>query len=125
VAVTDTPSALPTAPTNVGGSSRTPPASQTASPTANRTADQGASPAAPATAVPAAAASPAPLVAVPQPIGLTVSYDDATHRLVLEAREPGSGFVIARIPPSYVVKQFSASVGGIAPARGATVNSAI
>jgi hypothetical protein len=122
VAVTDTPSASPVAPTNLG-SGRTPPASQTASPTASRAPDQGAGRAAPAAAAPPAA-SPPPAVPVPQPIGLTLSYDDATHRLVLEAREPGSGFVIARIPPSYVVKQFSASVGGIAPARGATVDSA-
>jgi hypothetical protein len=116
VAVTDTPSALPVTPTPVGGGR----------PSA---ASEAASPAAPARArEPAAAPAPAPAASspppVPQPIGLTLSYDDATHRLVLQAREPGSGFVIAQIPPSYVVKQFTTSLGGIAPARGGTVDSA-
>lgn len=108
MAVTDPSSAVPVATTPIGG----------------RPARDAAAP--PDQAPASAAATPAP--APPQqltPIGFTLSYDQTTQRLVLEAREPGSGFVIAQIPPGYVVKQFSASIGGIAPPRGATVDSAV
>jgi hypothetical protein len=70
--------------------------------------------------VPAVAPAPPP----PPAIGFSLSYDAATQRLVLEALEPGSGFVISQVPPGYVVKQFSVTVSGIVPARGATVDSA-
>lgn len=110
MAVTDSPSAVPIPSTPASGR-----------PAPAMTAGVGQAPArAAARAAPAAAPAPPSL----QPIGLTLSYDGATHRLVLEAREPGSGFLIAQIPPSYVVKQFTASIGGIAPARGDAVDSA-
>lgn len=109
MAVTDPASTLPISST---------PASGHQSPAAADAAVQEPVQAA-AAAAPAAQAPP-----LPQPIGLTLSYDDATHRLVLEAREPGSGFVISSIPSRYVVSQFTATLGGIAPARGATVDSA-
>lgn len=109
MAVTDTASALPIPATPVAGRQ---------APAAEDAAGHAPTPAAPAPA-------PAPAAPPPPPIGLTLSFDDATHRLVLEAVEPGSGFVISRIPPGYVVKQFTASIGGIAPARGAKVNSAV
>jgi hypothetical protein len=107
VAVTDTSSVVPVA----------------SAPASGRPARDAA---APPDQAPASAATPAAPAQPPQltPIGFTLSYDEATQRLVLEAREPGSGFVIAQIPPGYVVKQFSASIGGIAPARGAKVDSA-
>ena len=62
----------------------------------------------------------------PAPFALTQHYDQDTRRLILEARDPVSGFVIYQMPPKYVIKQFSASVStGFAPARGARVDSAV
>lgn len=109
MSVADTPSAVPVVPTPVSGRA---PRDGTALPAA-------AQPAPAAAAAPVAAPS-----ATPSPIGFTISYDAATQRLVLEALEPGSGFVISQLPPGYVVKRFSASVGSIAPARGGKVDSA-
>jgi hypothetical protein len=57
-------------------------------------------------------------------IGFSLQYDPETRRMFLEAREPVSGFVIFQMPPKYVIKQFSASIGRIEPARGAKVDSA-
>ncbi|MGO8915003.1 MAG: hypothetical protein ACLQJR_03755 [Stellaceae bacterium] len=114
MAVTDTPSAVPVAPTPASGRQ---PREAAAQP------DRQAPTSAATAAAPAAAAAAAP--SPPVAIGFSLSYDQATQRLVLEAREPGSGFVISQLPPGYVVKQFSASIGGIAPVRGATVDSAV
>jgi len=111
VAVTDTPSTGPVASPPSKGH-QTP---QTAAPSSVPQAS--AAPAAPAV-------DPRPAPAPSPPIGFSLSYDDATHRLVLEAREPGSGFVISQIPPAYAVRLFSASIGPIAPSRGGKVNSA-
>lgn len=62
----------------------------------------------------------------PAPFALTQHYDQDTRRLILEARDPVSGFVIYQMPPKYVIKQFSASVStSVAPARGARVDSAV
>lgn len=108
MAVMDTSSALPIAST----------------PTSARLGREAAVQPDQAPASAAAAATPAP-PPQPAPIGFTLSYDQATQRLVLEAREPGSGFVIAQLPPGYVVKQFSGSVGGVAPLRGAKVDNAV
>jgi hypothetical protein len=67
---------------------------------------------------------PAPSASPESGIGFSTSYDPSTGRIILEAREPGSGFVIYRMPPKYVIKQFTASVAPVDAARGATVDSA-
>lgn len=67
---------------------------------------------------------PAPPASSASAIGFSTSYDPSTGRIILEAREPGSGFVIYRMPPKYVIKQFTASVGGIEPGRGQRVDGA-
>ena len=72
-----------------------------------------------------AAEVPAPAPKTQPSIGFTLHYDNDTRRLILEAREPVTGFLIYQMPPKYVVRQFTASVGGIEPARGATVDSAV
>jgi hypothetical protein len=107
----DTASALPIASTPASG--RQAPETTSAS-----------EPTRPSAAAAAAPAAPQPLPA-PQPIGFTQSYDEATQHIVLEAVEPGSGYVISQVPPGYVLKQFTASIGDIIPARGATVDSSV
>jgi hypothetical protein len=57
-------------------------------------------------------------------IGFSLGFDPSTGRMFLEAQEPDSGFVIYRMPPKYVVKQFNASIGDIAPPRGTRIDSA-
>jgi hypothetical protein len=70
-----------------------------------------------------AKAEPAP---TPSPIGFTLHFDGDSQRLILEAREPASGYVIVQIPPKYVVKQFSAAVrSNLEPSRGKGVNDAV
>jgi hypothetical protein len=91
---------------------------------------EASAPARPAPASPDAAAHPqapeSPVApASSAPIGFKLRYDQDTQRLILEARDPVSGFVIYQIPPKYVVKQFTAKVGTIAPARGKQVDSAV
>lgn len=69
-------------------------------------------------AVPAKA--PASVAAV----GFTLAFDADTQRLILEARDPVSGFVIYQIPPKSALKQLSPSASA-APSRGAKVDSAV
>jgi len=70
-----------------------------------------------------AKAEPAP---TPSPIGFTLRFDGDSQRLILEAREPASGFVIVQIPPKYVVKQFSTTVrANLEPSRGKGLNDAV
>lgn len=86
----------------------------------SRTSLPDAPAAQPATAAtPEVSAPPAPTA-----IGFSLVYDPGTARMLLEAREPDSGFIIYQMPPKYVIKQFSASVAPIDPARGAKVESA-
>lgn len=111
MSVTDTPSTAPVpSPPPASGRTTRDPVTQPSQP-----------PPAPVAVAPAAA----PVAAAAPAIGFSLSYDAATQRLVLEALEPGSGFVIAKVPPGYVVKQFSATIGGIARPRGAKVDSAV
>ena len=100
---------------------------------------QPRSAAAPAAASDRAAAPlvpPAPAVTTPAPtaktletappIGFTLHYDDDLHRLILESRDPITGFVIYQMPPKYVVKQFTATVTPSLPEnRGASVDEAV
>lgn len=70
-----------------------------------------------------ARAEPTP---APSPIGFTLHYDGDLQRIILEAREPDSGYVIVQIPPKYVVKQFSATVRAhVEPTRGQGINDAV
>ena len=62
----------------------------------------------------------------PSPIGFTLHFDGDSQRLILEAREPASGYLIVQIPPKYVVKQFSATVRAqVEPRRGQGINDAV
>jgi hypothetical protein len=70
-----------------------------------------------------AKAEPAPTLS---PIGFTLHFDGDSQRLILEAREPASGYLIVQIPPKYVVKQFSATVrSNLEPSRGKGLNDAV
>ena len=65
-------------------------------------------------------------IPTPSAIGFTVHFDGDSQRLILEAREPASGYVIVQIPPKYVVKQFSATVrSNLEPSRGQGVDDAV
>ena len=57
-------------------------------------------------------------------IGFTLTFDTDTQRLILEARDPVTGFVIYQMPPKYVLKQLAAAASA-ASTRGAKVDSAI
>ena len=60
------------------------------------------------------------------PIGFTLRFDGDSQRLILEAREPVSGYLIVQIPPTYVVKQFSATVrANLEPSRCKGLNDAV
>jgi hypothetical protein len=61
----------------------------------------------------------------PGAIGFTLHFDADMQRMILEVREPSTGFVIYQMPPKYVIKQFSASGGGAPSTRGARINSAV
>jgi hypothetical protein len=73
--------------------------------------------------------APTPVSAPAQPaapIGFTYSYDQSIHRMVIEARDPVSGFVVFQSPPNYVMKQFSATTGATsAPMRGSSIDNAV
>jgi hypothetical protein len=58
-------------------------------------------------------------------IGFTLHFDADMQRLILEVREPSTGFVIYQMPPKYVIKQFNVTAGAIPSTRGARVNSAV
>jgi hypothetical protein len=66
-----------------------------------------------------------PALPTPQPIGFALHYDADMQRLILEVREPVTGYVIYQMPPKYVVRQFSASSTAAASSRGARVDSAV
>jgi hypothetical protein len=62
--------------------------------------------------------------AAPAPaIGFTLHFDLDMQRFILEAREPGSGFVIYQIPRKYAVSELSGSLG--TPTRGTSIDSAV
>jgi hypothetical protein len=78
------------------------------------------SPAAPAGA-PAAAAAATPAAPPASAVGFTLTFDPDTQRMILEARDAATGFVIDQMPPRYVVKQFSTQA---AASRGTSVDDA-
>jgi hypothetical protein len=61
----------------------------------------------------------------PGAIGFTLHFDADMQRMILEVREPSTGFVILQLPPKYVIKQFSAGGGAAPSTRGARINSAV
>jgi hypothetical protein len=76
-----------------------------------------------------AAATPvenAPKLETPAPsaFGLVLHYDYDMQRLILEARDPVSGFVVLQIPHKYAVEQFSTLRANI-PLSGASVNRTV
>ena len=80
----------------------------------------------PSDAAPAPAATSKPPEATPSAFGFALRYDHGMQRMILEARDPVTGFVIFQMPSKYVTKQFSS---GASPAgesaRGAKVDSAV
>ena len=77
-------------------------------------------------AAPAPASAPKSPEPAPTAFGFALRYDRGMQRMLLEARDPLTGFVIFQMPAKYVIKQFADSA---APARdrvrGATVDSAV
>ena len=85
-----------------------------------KTPGEGASPvAAPDTVrTPPAAAS--------SPYNFVLRFDPDTQRMILEARDSVTGFVIFQMPPKYVIKQFSAGAADkAAPPRGGQVDGTL
>ena len=85
--------------------------------------EHAAAPIAPA--APALTAAPVAPAASSGAIGFTLTFDADTQRMILEARDAATGFVIAQIPPKYVVKQFSAPVSTrVGASRGTRIDNA-
>jgi hypothetical protein len=73
----------------------------------------------------AAQPPPAQQVSASSGVGFTLRFDPDTQRMILEARDAATGFVIDQMPPKYVVKQFSAQVSQRAgSARGTRIDNA-
>ena len=72
-----------------------------------------------------AAAPSVPPAAAAGAVGFTLTFDPETQRMILEARDLATGFVIDQMPPKYVVKQFSAPAGVRATSpRGSRIDNA-
>ena len=97
---------------------------------ANSAADRAAHPIqgqrGPASAA-AAPAENAPKLEAPAPpaFGLVLHYDPDMQRLILEARDPLSGFVILQVPQRYVMEQFATLGASVERMRGKGVDSAV
>ena len=83
---------------------------------------------APAVTPPPTAAAPPPAATpdsaakmVTGPLGFALHFDSDTQRMILEAREPITGYVIYQMPAKYVIKQLSTSAQPAAP-RGTAIN---
>jgi hypothetical protein len=82
-------------------------------------------PSATPSSAPGAVAPSAPQAAAAGAVGFTLTFDPETQRMILEARDAATGFVIDQMPPKYVVKQFSAQASGkISTSRGTRVDNA-
>jgi hypothetical protein len=57
--------------------------------------------------------------------GLVLHYDQHMQRLILEARNPASGFVIFQIPQKYVTEQSATLPAGGERVRGTGVDTAV
>jgi hypothetical protein len=71
--------------------------------------------------------SAAPTLETPAPpaFGLVLHYDRDMHHLILEARDPVSGFVLFEIPQKSAAEQFVKLHASTEEARGASVNCAV
>jgi hypothetical protein len=115
MAVTETSLTLPTSTT--AASEPSSPSKSAVLPSAN-----AANTAAPVTpAVPAVDTTSSAPKQAPAVFGLTMHFDSDTQRMILEARDPSSGYVIFQMPAKYIVKQFS-SGSAFGSTRGASVN---
>jgi hypothetical protein len=61
----------------------------------------------------------------PPAFGLVLYYDPDMQRLILEARDPLSGFVILQVPQKYVMEQFATLGASAERMRGKGVDSAV
>lgn len=112
-------SPIPSPLTSPAGVERQPPSAPSPAPST----EQAPAPIAPA--APPLTAAPVTPAAASGAIGFTLTFDPATERMILEAREAATGFVIDQMPPKYIVKQFSAQTSvNVAPGRGARLNKA-
>ena len=66
-----------------------------------------------------------PETPAPPAFGLVLHYDRDIHRLILEARNPASGFVIFQIPQKTAAEQFVKLRASTEGARGASVNHSV
>ena len=75
----------------------------------------------------AAPAENAPKLEAPAPpaFGLVLHYDRDMQRLILEARDPVSGFVILQVPQKYMMEQFATLGASVERMRGKGVDSAV
>ena len=97
---------------------------------ANSAADRAAHPIqgqrGPASAAAAPAENAPKLEALTPPaFGLALYYDPDMQRLILEARDPLSGFVILQVPQKYVMEQFATLGASVERMRGKGVDSAV
>jgi hypothetical protein len=87
------------------------------------TSDETAAAIAPVAVAPTAVQAVSP--AASATIGFSLRFDPDTERMILEARDAVTGFIIDQLPLKYAVKQFSARVSGSAiSARGARIDDA-
>lgn len=114
MSVNDTSSATSAVPTPQSGRQ----APEATREPAQAPANAVASPSKPA---PKASTSPVPVPAV---IGFSLHFDADTGRMLLEAREPGSGMVIYQMPSKYVIEHASATFSVVPPTRGAKLDGA-
>jgi hypothetical protein len=86
---------------------------------------QAEAPTATAAAGQQSAEAPVQQVSAASGVGFTLNFDPDTQRMILEARDPSTGFVINSMPPKYVIKQFSSQGGGSSAApRGTRLDDA-
>ena len=64
-------------------------------------------------------------VSAPPAFGLVLYYDPDMQRLILEARDRLSGFVILQVPQKYVMEQFATLGASVERMRGKGVDSAV
>jgi hypothetical protein len=94
-------------------STRPPPASRDAAPRA-------LAPTSPADATPPAASDAAAAAHAPTEFPFSLQFDPDTHRLMIESRDPFTGFIVFQVPPKTAIRAIEAS--SAAAARGERVD---
>ena len=87
------------------------------------TAAAGPATATPVPATPAAAGEQAGGVELSAPFGFQLQIDPETQRIILEARDPVTGFVMFQSPPKTAFSSVGAAAARVA--RGKTVDQAL